>query len=306
MKAIFRKELADHFSSWRLAILFVLVFLTSAAGLYSAQQGIRGAATGTEFIFLRLFTAEGEILPPLTTFIVLLVPIIGIALGFDAINREYSSGTISGILSQPIFRDSVINGKFLAGLVTLSTMMMAIVLIVAGFGLTMIGIPPTSEEIIRLFLYLFFIIVYGAFWLGVAMLFSILFRRIATSLLTSIALWLLFSFFIALIAPAIANAIAPTANGTEAVIQNFQIQQTIMRISPNYLFSEVTTVLLLPEVRSLGLVTLGEVVYMILNPLPLVQSLIIIWPHLTSLLSITMVCFAAGYIVFMRQEIRAV
>ena len=138
------------------------------------------------------------------------------------------------------------------------------------------------------------------------MLFSILFRRIATSLLTSIALWLLFSFFIALIAPAIANAIAPTANGTEAVIQNFQIQQTIMRISPNYLFSEVTTVLLLPEVRSLGLVTLGEVVYMILNPLPLVQSLIIIWPHLTSLLSITMVCFAAGYIVFMRQEIRAV
>jgi len=306
MKAIFRKELVDYFSSLRLSILFVLVFLTSAAGLYSAYQGIRGAVTPEGFVFLKLFTTQGEILPSLTTFVTLFVPIIGIALGFDAINREYSGGTISRILSQPVFRDSVINGKFLAGLVTLSIMMLVTVLLVSGFGLTMIGVPPTPEEIIRLFIYLFFIIVYGAFWLGLATLFSVLFRRIATSLLCSIALWLLFSFFIMLIAPAIANALAPTANGTpEAVIHNYELQQIVLRFSPNFLFSEVTTVLLLPVVRSLGLVTLGQVAYMLPNPLSLGQSLLLVWPHLASLLSLTIVCFAISYIVFMRQEIRA-
>jgi ABC-2 type transport system permease protein len=41
-------------------------------------------------------------------------------LGFDAINSERTGGTISRILSQPVYRDSVINGKFLAGVITIA------------------------------------------------------------------------------------------------------------------------------------------------------------------------------------------
>ena len=192
MRAILRKELADYFNSIRVPIFFLLVLLASAGGLYAANQGIRGALLETSavtergFVFLRLFTSSAEAIPSLIFFIGLFVPIIGIALGFDAINSERSSGTLSRILSQPVFRDSVINGKFLAGIVTLAIMVGTTLLLISGYGLRMIGVPPTAEEIIRLFLYLGLTIVYGAFWMGLAILFSVLFRRISASLLVSI------------------------------------------------------------------------------------------------------------------------
>ncbi len=312
MKTIFRKELADYFTSWRVFILFLLVYGISASGLFAAWEGIREAVSqgmsssvgGEEFIFLKLFTTAGKTLPlSLASFLSLFIPIIGIALGFDAINREYSTGTMSRILSQPLYRDSVINGKFLAGIVTLSIMMLATVLIVSGVGLAMIGVPPTAEEIIRLFLYLFVVIIFGSFWMGLAILFSVITRRVATSLLSSIAVWLFFAFFIGLIA----SAVAPLNVETDAeIVRNFGIQQMILRVSPNFLFGQINAVLLEPvAVGTLGLVTMSQISRLIPNPLSLGQSLLLVWPHLTTLVSLTILCFAASFVVFMRQEIRS-
>ncbi|MFC1955709.1 ABC transporter permease [Chloroflexota bacterium] len=313
MIAILRKELTDYFTSIRVLVLFFLVILASAAALYAANQGIRDPSANIQgFVFLRLFTTSGGIVPSLTSFIALFfIPLIGIALGFDAINNERTSGTLSRILSQPVFRDSVINGKFLAGIVTLTIMVVTTLLLVGGYGLSMIGVPPGSEEIIRLFIYLIFTIIYGAFWMGLAILFSILFRRIAASLLFSIALWLFFSFFILMIAPALANVLAPAADGTEAaIIQNVAMQQTLLRFSPNALFGEATTVLLHPilletQMGLVGALASGQAAYMLPNPLSLGQSLIIIWPHLTGLVGLSVICFAVSYLLFMKQEIRA-
>ena len=292
MLTIFRKELADYFTSIRIFILFLLVFLASAAGLFASFQGIRGSGSETGFVFLKLFTTSGEAIPSLVTFLALFIPIIGIALGFDALNSERSSGTLSRILSQPVYRDNVINGKFLAGISTLFIMMMATLLIVSGYGLRMIGVPPNAEEIIRLFFYLILTIVYGAFWMGLAILFSVLFRRIATSLLSSLAIWLFFGFFYtSMIVPAIAKT-------TDTLLM-------LLRLSPNTLFQEATTVLLLPQWRGAGILTAGdELAYMILNPLSLGQSLLIIWPQFTGLIGLTAICFAISYVLFMRQEIR--
>jgi ABC-2 type transport system permease protein len=39
--------------------------------------------------------------------------------------------------------------------------------------------------------------------------------------------------------------------------------------------------------------------------LPLLQSTLIVMPHLVSLVAITVVCFAICYACFMRQEIRS-
>jgi len=180
-------------------------------------------------------------------------------------------------------------------------------LLIAGYGLRIIGVPPSSEEVIRLFIYLVSIIVYGAFWIGLAMLFSVLFRWVGSSLLTSLAFWLFFGlFYIFMVAPALANALAPTADGTtQALINNYEMQQLLLRISPSYLFLESSTVLLLPLVRTLGIITIGEAAYMIPNPLSLGQSLLLAWPHLTILIGLTAVCFGVSYVVFMRQEVRA-
>ena len=307
MRAILRKELADYFTSIRFIALFILGLFASAAGLVATAQGIRGANLPEGFVFLGLFTTSGTVVPSLITLIAMLVPIIGIALGFDAINSERSGGTISRILSQPLFRDSLINGKFLAGAVTLSIMVATMLLLVSGYGMRMIGVPPTAEEVIRLFIYLCLTIIFGAFWMGLAMLFSVLLRRIASSLLISISVWLFFSIFILLIAPAIANALIPTADASQAeLIRNTELRQMILRFSPNTLFTEATTALLLPvAIGSLGVITSSQAAYMLPNPLSLGQSLLLIWPHITSLISLSAICFALSYVLFMRQEIRA-
>ncbi len=315
MRAIFRKEMSDYFTSARIFILFLLAFLVSAAALYSAFIGIRGTVE-TEFVFLKLFTTQAEGIPALFTFVnfmaLFFIPILGIALGFDAINREHADGTLSRILSQPIFRDSVINAKFLAGMATLSIMVITTLMLVSGYGLRLIGVPPSFEEVFRLFIYLVFAIIYGAFWMGLAILFSVLFRRISTSLLSSVAVWLLLGFFyILMIAPAVANAIIPTADAEATeLIRNVELQFALLRFSPNFLFLEASSVLLQPPLAGtllgiIGILASGAAAWMIPNPLSLGQSMLLVWPHLTLLVSLTLISFAISYVVFMRREIRA-
>ena len=312
LMAVFWKELADHFNSKRFIILSLLVYLAGIATIYVAAQNIRtGITETTEFIFLRLFIVSGETLPfSFPFFLSLFIPIVGIALGFDTINSERASGNLSRLLSQPLYRDSVINGKFLAGLITLAILVVSIIVLVAGMGLRMIGVPPTAEEILRLFAFIFVSIIYGAFWMSLAVLFSVFFSRMATSALASIALWIFLFLFMSMIAGAIANAVVPVDQNSslELLVRNDEIYRAISRISPNTLYGETIQVLLMPELGNPSSTLMLVSIYthgMIPTPLPLGQSLLIIWPQLTSLIALTGLCFAGAYIKFMREEIRS-
>ncbi len=91
----------------------------------------------------------------------ILVPLMAIGLGFDSVNGEYNRRTMSRILAQPIYRDALLFGKFLAGLATLSICLVTLWLLVIGFGLIRLGIPPSGEEIGRLLMFLLVTIAYA-------------------------------------------------------------------------------------------------------------------------------------------------
>jgi len=315
MAAILRKELYDCFNSVRFFVLFLLVLVASGFGIYAAHQGIRaalaesGAVTEGGFVFLVLFTSSFHDYSILTLAICIIVPITGIVLGFDAINSERTGGTLSRLLAQPVYRDSVINGKFLAGIVALTIMVGTTLLLVAGYGLRMIGVPPTAEEIIRLFIYGVVTVVYGAFWMALAMLFSVIFRRAAGSMLVPLVIFLVVYFFWVFLGLGedVAKAIAPITSGTDVATQLQQagLQQNILRLSPSYLFQEAYIALLIPMWKGLGAILYSDLAYMLPNPISLGQSLLTIWPHLASLVSLSVICFGISYVTFMRQEIRA-
>jgi ABC-2 type transport system permease protein len=207
----------------------------------------------------------------------------------------------------------------------LTIMMFTAVLLVAGFGLLLfdlraygfnvigIGVPlPSAEEIIRVFIYIILAVIYGAFWMSLAILFSVVFRRIAASLLVVVVIWLFFSYFwVQFIGPAIAGAVAPTTeNTTDVLVKNLSVQQTVLRFSPNHLFGEATVILLHPVLLEtttgiIGALSSGQASYMMASPLSLGQSLLVVWPQLVSLVSLSVICFAISYIIFMKQEIRA-
>ena len=315
---LFRKELEDHFSSVRFLLISALivmvgVIIASMVGM-GIQEESKGAAKPT-LLFLWLFTSTGKLFS-FVQFIGFFGPLIGIFLGFDSINRERVSRTLSKLASQPIYRDSIINAKFLAGATTIAIVLVGIVLIISGLGIRLIGVVPGSEEVLRLVIYLITSILYISFWLGISILFSVAFRSTATSALASLAVWIFFSFFVGLGAGFMADAVAPISqSGTNVdpnvLMKHEEVQRTVSYFSPMTLYNEATTTILDPTRKTTrGLVLVGPLERLSLsrfqNPLPLLQSLIIVAPYLISIIAITFLCFGVCYLVFMRQEIRAV
>ena len=305
---IVQKEFGDHIRSWRFTILLAIITLACIGSIYSAVSAIRGGALNDnlDFLFLQMFTISDGTLPNFVTFVTFLGPLMGIALGFDAVNSERNRGTLSRLMSQPIYRDDFILAKFTASLLLVTVVIFALGLLVMGLGLFTIGYPPTPEEFWRVFFFLVLAVVYVGFWLNLSILFSIRFRQAATSALSSLALWIFFTIFYGLVLNLIANAIAPSSDAAVQRIINYQ--ETMLwlnRISPAELFSEATTTLLTPNVRTLGPFTLEQVYLAIKSPLPLGQSLLLIWPHATGLIAATVICFGISYVMFMRQEIRS-
>jgi len=319
MLTIFRKELEDHFSSTRfllLAALIVMVGVITASMVGMAiQEETKGMAKPT-LLFLLLFTSTGKLFS-FVQFIGFFGPLIGIFLGFDSVNRERISRTLSKLVSQPIYRDSVINAKFLSGAAIIAIVLVSIVLLISGLGIRLIGVVPGAEEVLRLLIYGVISLLYIAFWLGISILFSVVFRSTATSALASLAIWIFFSFFVSLGAGFLADAIAPISQSSagtidpQMVIKHEEIASRVSLFSPMTLYSEATNTILDPTRKTTrSIILMGPLERISLsrfqNPLPLLQSIIIVIPHLVSIVAITFLTFGICYLVFMRQEIRSV
>lgn len=307
---IVRKEISDAIRSWRFIILFGIILLTCLGSLYTALDNFSSAVKSSNsddvFFFLKLFTISDGTLPSFIVFISFLGPLLGISLGFDSINSEQNKGTLSRILSQPIYRDYILNAKFIASIIVLSILFFTLSFLVLGFGLIFIGIPPTPDEFMRIIIFTVVIIVYVAFWLNLSILFSVKFRQAATSALAGISIWLFFSIFFNLIVNLIAKAIAPERFTSEYQLIYFQrIIYHLRRLNPGQLFDDSITSLLMPSVRSLGPLSMEQMRDTIPSPLPLGQSIMLIWPQVTALIAGTIVFFAFAYYGFMRREIRS-
>lgn len=309
LAAVFSKELADHMNSARMRIIEWLIVLTAAAALYGALTGIRQTTSVDPFVFLRLFTDAQAPLPSFAALLGFLIPLMAIGLGFDAINGEYNHRTMSRILSQPIYRDALLMGKFLAGLAALAIGLLCLWLLVIGSGLILLGVPPSSEEILRSLAFLCAALAYSGVWLSVAMFCSIVFRSASTSALVALGLWLFMALLWPMLAPALGQLIAPPELATVLSggldIRTVQWQQGLMHLSPATLFNDSVITLLSPTTRSLGPVFLSQIQGALLgSPLPLSESLAIIWPQFTGLIAACIMLFTAGYVVFQRQEVR--
>jgi ABC-2 type transport system permease protein len=298
---VFLKELSDHLTSARMRVLEWLVVLTALAALYGAIQQIKENVAEDPFLFLRLFTMSREPLPSFVSFLSFLVPLMAIGLGFDLVNSEHNRRTLSRILAQPIYRDALLFGKFLAGLVTLAISLVALWLLVVGLGLIMIGIPPSVEEMGRSLVFLLVTIAYAGVWLALAMLFSIVFRSPATAALVSLGLWLFLTVIWPVLAPGIAEAILPRDEATVLIGG-----QMLSRLSPSTLFGETVLAILNPSTRTLGPIYLSQLQGAVMGaPLPLGESVMVAWPQIVGLVAATIVLFVVGYIAFQRQEVRA-
>jgi len=305
-----RKEIAGHIRSWRFIVLLALIALTFWGSMYISLSNIRAAIANAKdpdnlFLYLKLLTTTDGALPPFHVLLNFLGPLLGISLGFDAINSESQGGTLTRIMAQPVYRDNLLLSKFVSALLVLSVLFLSLAMLMVGGGMILTGIRIEPEEVLRILSFIALCVVYIGFWLGLSILLSIRFRQAATSALTAIGIWLFFTVFYQIVISLAVKAFIPRALSESQALHYNEIILNLLRLAPSQLYTDATTTLLMPSIRSLGPVTMEQMSGAIPSPLPFGESLMIVWPQVSGLIAATTVCFALSYYLFMRREIRS-
>ncbi|HRP55536.1 ABC transporter permease subunit [Agriterribacter sp.] len=306
-----RKETGDHVRSWRFMVMLILIVLTFLGSLYVSLNNINKAVANINdpdrvFVYLKLLTTSDGTLPTFHIFISFLGPLLGIALGFDAVNAEQNNGTLTRLIAQPVYRDNLLLAKFCGALIVVSVLFLCLALLMTGGGMIITGVLPEPAEILRILAFVVLSILYVGFWLSLSILLSVKFRNAATSALTIIGIWLFFTVFYRIIVNLVVNAMLPGTGYMQPgdLLSYNNLLLSLLRLAPSQLYTDAATTLLMPSVRSLGPLTIEQMAGAIPSPLPFKESLMIVWPQVTGLLAATTVCFALTYYLFMRREIR--
>jgi ABC-2 type transport system permease protein len=314
------KEFGDHVLSARFVVLGLIMALAAAVPLYFVGAQIRESAQNAKdfpALFVALFWLTPSVndqlaLPSVVGFLTLVGPLLGLAFAFDSINGERSNGTLPRLLSQPIHRDDVVNGKFAAGLAVIALVLLVMVGAVTAFALIRLGIVPEPAEVFRIVLWLLVTLTYIALWLAFGMLLSVAIRRAATSALVGFGTWFLLTILGAqLIVPLIGGLIAPLAGAESAQdqLRSIGIQEGLLRLLPDTLYREASLTLLNPQVTTVSTpATLGQYAQAqqrIPSLFSFDQSFLLVWPQIVALVAMMVACFALAYVLFMRQEVRA-
>jgi len=314
------KEFADHVLSVRFFVLLIVLGLAAGIPLFLATERIHQLASqvsGAQAVFLALFIIGPQDVSifgldvSVQGFIGLAAPLLGIAFAFDAVNGERAQGTLPRLVAQPIHRDDVINGKFVASLAAITLVLLSVVLLIAGFGLLRLGIVPAWSEVLRLVVWFVVTIAYVAVWLAFGLLLSVVVHRAATAALIGFGVWMAVAMFGRFLLNLVLGAIAPVTDSTavDRALGLYQLHSFVLRLLPTTLYSEASSVLLNPSLTGTNTpATLGQLTQaqqQIPTLLSLDQSLLLVWPHVVALVALTVICFAIGYIQFMRQEVRA-
>lgn len=305
-----KKEMTDIIRSWRFRILIILILFIFISSIIHVAQQIpiwikNNDILDADFPFLKIFTSSGAT-PSYYVLISFVAPLLGISLGFDSINAEMSNRTMTRIMAQPLYRDNILLAKFLAPIFVISLLFLSLTGLVIAAGMIWTGLGIQWTEIIRILAFTGLLIVYIAFWLAFSILMSIIFKQPATAALTSLALWLFLTIFFPMLAELIVQQFMPARSLLSVDEQIFreELMLDILRLSPSQLFLDGSTSLLMPAVRSLGPLNMEEMAAAIPTPLPILDSILLVWSQWTGLIAGSMICFAISYYLFMRREIR--
>ena len=131
------KEFGDHLLSARFIVLLIdprprrggpaLLPAAERSGALASQVERRTGALHRAVLARAAGRQRPDHAAVASGFLGLVAPLLGLAFAFDAVNGERAEGTLPRLLSQPIHRDDVINGKFAAGLAVIGLVLVAVV-----------------------------------------------------------------------------------------------------------------------------------------------------------------------------------
>lgn len=192
-----RKQLEDTFSSRKFLLILGLFLALSLGSVYLGVQDYNQQMDRIQSgDFYGDIPDKPSLIDVFETMVSLNLPlaagVLALLLSYDSVSREREEGTIELLLSYPVYRDEVINGKFTAGLFTVAVALLIAFMSASGLAIYMTGVLPDVEQIYRLMFMWQGSVVYMAFFFGLGTLFSTVFRSSWRSLIAGMVLLLLF------------------------------------------------------------------------------------------------------------------
>lgn len=324
---IAQKEFSENVRSMRFVVLFgifiTMLLLAAYMGaqvyqnelkMYNEQMtGNQGSGYSTKtqmtkpsiltaFKFLNLISGAS---------VAIIGAIIGIVIGFDAVSGERERGTLKFLLTQPIFRDTLINGKFLGFIFLIFVVVLTSLILCIGVIASTTGVFPDGDDLLRIMFFGLVTFIYMLVFVAIGIFFSILLKESINALLAAITLFIVFNLLISPIASAIASLVAPIPWYTfgvsvttieEAYQNNLNIQQKISYLSPSGNFRNINEILLDPYLEIENPIDLkygfGQQVKHTIG-----ESLNMVWGNVVAIVAALVIFFIASYILFLKQDI---
>jgi ABC-2 type transport system permease protein len=120
--------------------------------------------------------------------------ILGAAMGFDQISRERDEGSLKFLVSSPVYRDAIINGKTIGAIAALAAAMAAVFAITIAIVMVRSVIPDPSD-LARIILFFVAAMLYCTVFFALAMMLSTIAKNTALAAVSTVGVVFLLALF---------------------------------------------------------------------------------------------------------------
>lgn len=305
----------------RFQIIVLLFILTSLGMVYSSKRlGVSASLYKTPFqmLFLSSFSNAFNYL----------ISLSGILIGATAISTELESGTLKLILSKPVYRDKVLLGKLLGGLLVLSVTLTLFYVLTVAFAL-LLGVSITVSDLGGFLITLPFSILYGVVFLNIGLFVSTFIKKSKNAIILAVFIFIFFGFLLSVIGGVIGFVVAglpplpeipeDATNLSEEQLQELFLEdpayqawltkmtttaEKVLYISPNYHYQEVIRILFggKPQISEI----LSALAYeeSVVEDRSIRESLNLVWQNILVLTIMLLLPFSLTYAKFIKADLR--
>jgi len=310
-----RKEFTDQITGWRFLVILALFLGIALAGTYS---GVGSYERDLDRYAQQLTTMENQndgpagmmpTKPPVegvySSMFRTLVSyggLLALALGFDLVSKEKESRSLKSLLSHPVYRDEIINGKALGG-VALLVLVVGSVLAISTALLLVFSIVPSSGDLWMILTYAGVTLLFLVTFFSIALALSTLCRESGSALLLSVVVFVLLVFLVPFATANIGTTLMmeepdPAAYGGDTQSEGYQAEITayygqwdLIESAANLFSPQMAINNLIQGISNSPGATLED-------------TLGEIWSSIAALTIYPVAFFAIAYTRFMRMDIR--
>ncbi len=256
--------------------------------------------TGTVFIYLQN-RAGGNDFGDVVQVIAVFFPLMGIALGYDGIIKEKNSKSLNVLLTEPVFRDNIVTGKFLGVSITLALVVFFSLTIIAVSDFVISGKIAEFDSLLRLFIFGIFTFLYLLLFATLGLFTSVWCKTEIESLTFGVFVWINMCFALG---PTIITIVSFVSGQTLfAMTKEFaSTASSLYNISPLHHFAEVT--IGAQDLSFYGGFNVQSDVHGFLDTQYTLPYLLgYYWQNVIILIILPFVFLAASYVLFLRDDV---